>query len=60
MRRKKILPFATTWMNLEGIILKETSQTEKDKHCMESLNRGILKKKSNSLKQRVEKMVARG
>ena len=27
----KILPFMTTWMDLEGIILSEISQTEKDK-----------------------------
>ena len=26
------MPFTTTWMNLEIIILSELSQTEKDKH----------------------------
>ena len=26
----EILPFATTWMDLEGIMLSEISQTEKD------------------------------
>ena len=26
----EILPFATTWMDLEGIILSEISQTDKD------------------------------
>ena len=26
--------FATTWMNLEGIMLSEISQTEKDKYSM--------------------------
>ena len=31
---KKILPFATTWMDLEGIMLSEISQTERDKYCM--------------------------
>ena len=30
----KILPFAATWMDLEGIMLSEVSQTEKDKHHM--------------------------
>ena len=39
-RRKKILPFATTWMDLEGIMLSEISQTEKDKHFI-SLMCGI-------------------
>ena len=31
MRRKQILPFATTRMELEGIMLSEISQEEKDK-----------------------------
>ena len=31
IRRKQILPFATTWMELEGIMLSEISQAEKDK-----------------------------
>ena len=41
--RKKngILSFAATWMDLEGIIPSEISQTEKDKCCMTSLIRGI-------------------
>ena len=29
IRRKYILPFATTWMELEGIMLSEISQVEK-------------------------------
>ena len=28
--RKEILPFVTTWMNLEGLILSEISQRKKD------------------------------
>ena len=36
-----ILPFGTTWVDLEGIMLSEISQTEKDKHCMISLTCGI-------------------
>jgi len=28
----KILPFATTWMELEGIMLSEISQSEKDSY----------------------------
>ena len=42
MRKKEILPFVTTWMKLEGIVLREISQTQKDKV---SLIYGILKKK---------------
>ena len=30
----KFLPFATTWMDLEGIMLSEVIQTEKDKYRM--------------------------
>ena len=33
-KENEILPFATIWMDLEGIILSEISQTEKDKYCM--------------------------
>ena len=33
----KIVPFTTTWMDPESIILSEISHTEKDKHCMISL-----------------------
>ena len=35
------MKFAATWMDLWGIMLSETSQTEKDKHCMLSLTCGI-------------------
>ena len=37
----EILPLSTTWMNLEGILLSEVSQTEKDERCMISLICGI-------------------
>ena len=47
-------PFATTWMNLEDIMLSEISQTEKDKYCIISPICGMKKKKSNSAKKRVE------
>ena len=32
IKKKKILPFATAWMNLENIMLSEISQSEKDKY----------------------------
>lgn len=35
-RRKEIVPLATTWMYLETL-LKEISQTQKEKHCVTSL-----------------------
>ena len=37
----EILPFATTWKELEGIMLSEISQSEKDKYHMTSLIRGL-------------------
>ena len=37
IKKNEILPFATTWMDLEGIMLSEIRQTEKDKYCMVSL-----------------------
>ena len=39
------MPFATIWKGLEGILLSEISQTEKDKCCMISLMLEILKNK---------------
>ena len=30
-KKKEILTYATTWMNLENIILNETNQSQKDK-----------------------------
>ena len=36
IRNDKYSPFASTWMELEGIMLSELSQSEKDKHYMVS------------------------
>ena len=36
-KKNEIMPFAATWMDLEGIMLSEISQTEKDKFDMISL-----------------------
>ena len=41
IRNDKYPPFASTWMELEGIILSDVSQLEKDKHCMFSFIWGI-------------------
>ena len=37
MRKNEIWPFAVTWMELEGIMLSEISQAEKDRYHMFSL-----------------------
>ena len=41
IKKNEILPFAPTWMDLEGIMLSEISQTEKDVYRMISLICGI-------------------
>ena len=37
IKKNEILPFAAMWMELEGIMLSEMSQSEKDKYHMTSL-----------------------
>ena len=41
IKKNEILPFATTCMDLEGIMLSEISQTEEDEYHMMSLIRRI-------------------
>ena len=41
IKKNKILPSATTWIDLEGIMLSEISQTEKGKYCMIPFIAGI-------------------
>ena len=38
-KKNENLPFA--WMDLEGIMLSDISQTEKDKYCMITFIHGI-------------------
>ena len=37
IKKNEILPFATTWMELEGIMLNEISQSEEDSYHIFSL-----------------------
>ena len=41
IKKKKILPLTTAWMDLENIMLSEISQSEKDKYHMISHLSGI-------------------
>ena len=41
IKKNETLPFATTWVYLEGIMLSEISQMEKDKYHVISLICGI-------------------
>ena len=41
IKKKKMLPFAKIWMDLENIMLSEISQSEEEKYRMISLACGI-------------------
>ena len=41
IKKNEILPFATTWMQLEGVMLSEISQSEKDQYRMSPLIWGL-------------------
>ena len=46
IKKDETLPLATTWMNLEGIMLSEISWTEKDK-CFHSYVESMKQNKYN-------------
>ncbi|KAM7237055.1 hypothetical protein CapIbe_011300, partial [Capra ibex] len=41
LRKREVMPFAATWMDLEIVTLSEVSQTEKEKYPMTSVMCGI-------------------
>ena len=45
IKSEEILPFPTTQLDLEGTVLTDKSQSERNKHSMISLISGIQKKK---------------
>lgn len=47
-RPGKVSPFVTTWVDLEGVILRNTGQTEKGKYHMTSLVCGISRKNNKT------------
>ena len=51
IKKNEILPFAATWMDLEGIMLSEISQTEKDKILCDITYTWNLKNKTHSQKR---------
>ena len=52
--KKKYWHFSTTWMDLDGIMLSEISQTEKDKYSMFYLYVESTKNDTNELIYRTE------
>ena len=55
MRKKDILPFATMWMDLEGVKLNQIIQTVKANTVSYYLHVESKKKKSNSQKKKNQK-----
>ena len=51
IKKNEILPFATTWMELEGIMLSEISQWEKDKNHITSLIWGLYETKQMNTRE---------
>ena len=47
IKNEGILPFPTTQLDLEGTVLTDKSQSEKNKHSIISLTCGIQKEKKN-------------
>lgn len=35
------MPFVRTWKGLEGVVLRRTNQTQKDKYCLVFLIHGL-------------------
>ena len=60
IRKKVILPFVTMQMELEGILLSEISQIEKDKHSMVSLICRFFFLLGQTQKQNTEKLLGSG
>ena len=64
IKKKKVLPFVTAWVDLEHIVLSEISQSEKDKHHMippvESNEQTTLASKVRTDSQKDSTMIAMG
>ena len=68
VKKKNLMPFAATWMELETLILSEVSQKEKDKYHIIShilnliygTNEPIYRKETNSQTWRTDLWLPRG
>ena len=52
LKRKEIGMQATTWMNLEDILLSEINQSQRDKYCM--INLHVVPRVVKSWRKKVE------
>ena len=52
IKKNEILPFVTTWMDLEGSMVSEISQSENDKYHMISLMWNLKNKINGQTKQK--------
>ena len=59
MKKNEILPFAATQMELEGIMLSEISQTEKDKYIVISYMWNLKNKTNEYNKTEAESQIER-
>ena len=55
IKKNEILPFATTWMEPESIMLSEISQSEKDRYHMTSLIGGLYETKQMNIREGKQK-----
>ena len=60
IKNEGILPFPTTQLDLEGTVLTDKSQSEKNKHSIISLTCGIQKEKKNLMLGKNEGQRRRG
>ena len=60
IKKNKILPFVTTWIKEEGVMLSEISQTNQGKCCRVSFICGILFQKASFIDIENRMVVARG
>ena len=57
IKKNETLPFATMWMELQGMMLSKISQSEKDKHHYDFTHMRTLRDKTDEHKGRETKII---